>query len=355
MTLPKLNRKADFTRLRKALLSQGEPDCVPFIELGVHPVWKAKMIGRPCTAVADEIEFARLAGYDFIKLQPGIDMNPSKILPAGGAQTTALTTGDGTRRWADEHSGVINSMEDFERYVWPKPEEITYTRFEDAERLLPPEMGVIGQYGDIYTLVWEQMGFENFAMAIYEDPDLVTALFDKVGGIVHNLYENMVTFPRVQAMWLSDDLAYTGGLMVAPDVFREYLFPWVRKIGDLCESRNIPFLYHSDGVLWDVLDDLIDCGVTALHPIEPKSMDLAEVKERAGGKLAVLGHIEVDTLARGTPEQIEELVKDALRRGAPGGGYAIGSSNSVPEYAKYENYIAMLEAADRWGNYPINL
>lgn len=353
MSAPRITRKPDFQRLRKALLNEGEPDRVPFIELGVHPVHKATMLGRPCTQVADEIEFARLAGYDFIKLQPAIDMNPGKVMPAGGAQIGKLQAGGPDRRWADEHSGVIMNWADLERFEWPRAEDVSYARLEEACRTLPDEIGLVGQYGDIYTLVWESMGFETFAATLYEDPDLVAALFEKVGSIVTNLYENMATMDRIGAMWFSDDLAYTGGLMIAPEFFREYLFPWVKRMGDLCRQRNIPFLYHSDGVLWEVMDDLLACGVTALHPIEPKSMDVAEVKRRSGGKLCVLGSIEVDLLARGTTAQIEAMVEDHLRRAAPGGGFAIGSSNSVPEYARYENYIALLEAADRMGTYPI--
>lgn len=352
MTL-KLQRKPDFSRLRKALLREGEPDCVPFCELGVAPVIKGRLLGRPCKSVADEIQFARMAGYDFVKLQPGINMNPANILSKGGPRTSQLTDDGPTRKWASEHDGVIATMEDFERYVWPSPGDVDYSRLEEACRILPDDMAVIGQYGDIYTLIWESMGFETFAMALYEDPDLIQALFDKVGGIVYNLFENMATMERVGALWYSDDLAYTGGLMVDPSCFREYLFPWVKKMGDLCKKRNIPFLYHSDGVLWDVMDDLIACGVTSLHPIEPKSMDVAEVKERAAGKLAVVGSIEVDTLCRGSKEDIEALVKDRMRRAAPGGGFALGSSNSVPEYANIDNYIAMLQAGDRWGRYPI--
>jgi uroporphyrinogen decarboxylase len=101
------------------------------------------------------------------------------------------------------------------------------------------------------------------------------------------------------------------------------------------------------------MDDLVACGVNALHPVEPTSMDLAEVKARSGGRLCVLGSVEVDLLARGTAEQIEAMVADHIRRAGPGGGFAIGSSNSVPEYARYGNYIAMLEAADRLGTYPL--
>jgi uroporphyrinogen decarboxylase len=129
----------------------------------------------------------------------------------------------------------------------------------------------------------------------------------------------------------------------------------MRKIGELCKRRGIPYLYHSDGVLYDVLQDLIDLGVNGLHPIEPKSMSIVEVKMRGSGRLAVLGHIQVDTLARGTPADVEKLVKEALQLAAPGGGYAIGSSNSLPEYCRWENYLTMLRTADRYGRYPIAL
>jgi uroporphyrinogen decarboxylase len=350
-----LNRKPDWSRTRKALLRQGEPDCVPHLELGVHPVHKASVIGRPCVTVADEIEFARRAGYDFIKLQPAINMNPGNVMPKGGAHIVSLGEAVGQRRWADEHDGVIATMEDFERYVWPKADDVSYARLEEANRTLPDDMGIIGQYGDIYTFVWESMGFETFAMALYEDPDVVQSLFDKVGAIICDLFEKMVTFERVTALWYSDDLAYTGGPMIDPDFYRQYLFPWVRRMGDLAKERDIPFLYHSDGVLWDVMEDLIACGVTSLHPIEPKSMDIAEVKQRYGDRLAVVGSVEVDTLSRGTPEQVEQEVRSLMERVAPGGGYALGSSNSVPDYAKFDNYIAMLRAGEKYGNYPISL
>lgn len=350
----KIRRKPDHLRLRKALLSQGEPDCVPNLELGVHPTFKSRIIGRPCVTVADEIEYARAAGYDYVKLQPGINMNPGNIASPGGAQVRMSDEGH-ERRWAHEHDGAIQTLEEFERYIWAKPEDVSYARLEEANRILPDDMMIIGQYGDIYTFVWEQMGFERFCMAVYESPELVERLFNTVGAIVYNLFENMAKLDRVGALWYSDDLAYTAGLMVGPDCFRTYLFPWAKKIGDLCRERNIPFLYHSDGLLWKVLEDLIGCGVTALHPIEPKAMDIAEVKQRAGGRLAVVGNIDVDLLSRGTTEDIEREVKDRMRRVAAGGGYCLGSSNSVPDYCKFENYIAMLEANDKYGNYPINV
>jgi uroporphyrinogen decarboxylase len=96
--------------------------------------------------------------------------------------------------------------------------------------------------------------------------------------------------------------------------------------------------------------------VNAIHPIEPKAMDILEVKKRYGGKLCVIGNIDLGyTLTRGSPEETESEVKEKLRTVAPGGGYCLGSSNSIPEYVKPENFRAMVETTKKYGKYPISL
>ena len=86
-------------------------------------------------------------------------------------------------------------------------------------------------------------------------------------------------------------------------------------------------LYHTDGILWDVFDEIIDCGVDAIHPIEPKAMALCEVKKRVGDRLCLLGGVDLGyTLTRGTPAEVEEEVRRNILTAAPGGGYCVGSA-----------------------------
>ena len=130
----------------------------------------------------------------------------------------------------------------------------------------------------------------------------------------------------------------------------------MKRIGEIARSRDLPFLYHSDGLLWEVLDELVEeIGVNALQPIEPKAMDIREVKRKYSGRLCLIGNVQVDTLARGTEEQVIEETKELLRNVAPGGGYCLGSSNSVAYYVKVENYRAMLDTVHAFGNYPIEV
>jgi uroporphyrinogen decarboxylase len=125
---------------------------------------------------------------------------------------------------------------------------------------------------------------------------------------------------------------------------------------DIAHQAGKITIFHSDGDLWPVLDDIISCGFDALHPIEPKAMDIVKVQAYAQGRLALVGNIDIDfPLGRGTPEDVRAQVRERIAALAPGGGYLLGSSNSIPDWVPVENYAAMLEAAFEYGRYPITI
>lgn len=334
--------KPDITSFIKTLRN-GKSDYVPIAELGVHPIIKEKFLGKKIITIKDEIEFWYKAGYDYIKLQPGVDFNPAKIK----SENNVTFNDDGTvfRKWASESNGIITSLEDFEEYVFPETDEIDYSRFIEAKKFLPDGMGIVGQYGDIFTMTWELMGFENFSLALFEDDELIKLINDKVGQIVIKMFENMAKIDEVKVLWYSDDIAYTNGLMVSPETLDKYFFPWLEKIGEVAKSVDKPLIYHSDGILFDVMEKIIECGIDALHPIEPKAMDIMEVKNRFGDKLCLIGNIDVDLLARGTKEEVKKNVLFNIENVGMNGGYCVGSGNSIPEYVNIENYIVMIETA----------
>jgi len=345
--LPSPNQQPDFERLKCTLFNQ-KTNSVPLIELGIDPYIKSLILNRPCHTLQDEVQFMQQMGYDFIKLQPAINMEIGlQMSPKSG--TNSKNTSAADRAWAPESNGIIRDWADFEKYPWPTPSDIDYSSFEEIRHILPDGMGVIGQYGDIFTLVWEMMGFENFAIALYEQPDLVGALFDKISKIILSMFDTMSDMDWIGALWYSDDIAYSSGLMVHPNILKKYFFPQLAYIGRLTKKRDIPFIYHSDGVLWRVMDDIIGCGVNALHPIEPKSMNIVEVKEKVGNKLCLCGGIEVDLLARGKEHEVVKLVEKWLNEVGSKGGYCAGSSNSIPEYVNIDNYKAMVRTVLEYG------
>jgi uroporphyrinogen decarboxylase len=342
----------DYSRVLTALRG-GQADRVPLLELIVDPEVKAAFLGRPITSVADDIDFWHRAGYDCITVYP--DAPTIWFYDSSRTDTIARdeNTASGVRRWASEGTGLIAGWDDLEAHPLPTLDAVDFTYFETAAQHLPAGMGLIGAWGDIFTYAWEAMGFEQFAYALFDQPDFVAHLFEQLGKLAVQICEALLSYETVKAVWYSDDLAYATGFMISPKVYRQHLFPWMKRIGEMCRRAGRPFLYHSDGVLWDVMDDLAACGVNALQPIEPKAMDIREVKRRYGDAFCVVGNIDVDVLCRSTPEAVREQVRGLLRDVAPGGGYCLGSGNTVPSYVSLDNYRALLDEGLRCGRYPI--
>jgi len=346
-----------FERVRETLLLEKVPDRVPLAELLINQPVKEAFLGKPIANVQDDIEFWYNACYDYISLCPGYNFNPKGDIPKEGKREVwdrrnIYSKNDNYQKWGSEGQGIITTLEEFEKHYWPAIDEVDFSQLEEASHFLPDGMKIIVRAGDIFTHTWEFMGFETFSFALVENEELVARLFEKIGSSIYEIFCRVVEFDNIGALWYCDDIAYTEGLMVSPRILRNHLFPWIKKIGDLAKSYRLPLLYHSDGKLWEVMDDLIGCGINALHPIEPKGMDAVELKHQYGDKICLIGNVEVDRLARGTPEEIDSLVKDRIERLAPGGGYCVGSSNTIPEYVSLENYKAMLNAALKYGNYP---
>lgn len=361
----------DFANFRKAVLCQGEPHRVPQFDGTVAEDIKSRFLGRPMDGLDDEVEFCMKAGYDFVPLTLGfrqtIRGEKQGIMGAKQLDTTLLKPleaqynphqeGKNTRMWAEEGEGVIHDDASLDNFDWPDPDtSYSYDTLDQLGRLLPDGAMAVINVGYIFMAPWMLMGLENFCMALATGDPLVAKVIERVGHTQQRVVENVLQYDCVGAIRMPDDLGHTGGTIVAPKFLRQYIFPWHERIGRMVLAKGLPYLYHSDGRLYDVIDDLIACGYNALHPCEPSSMDIERLKRQYGDRLCLCGNINLDsTLTLGTPEEVEEEVKLRIRTIAPGGGFCCGSSNSIPEYVPYENYLAMIGAIQRYGKYPIEM
>jgi uroporphyrinogen decarboxylase len=251
--------------------------------------------------------------------------------------------------------GLIQTLANMETYPWPDPNTVDYTPIEVAGNNLPDGMGIIAGVGGIFTRTWMLLGFKHFCLSLTDSPELIAEVFRRVGQIQCEVLRRIVKLPAVFAIWYGDDLAYSTSLMVSPRVYHRYLFSCVEELVSISHEAGMPFIFHTDGRVWDLLDDMVAMGVDALHPIEPKAMDIFDVKRRYGQHLALFGNMDLgSTLVLGSPEQVRAEVKELIRQLAPGGGYALGSSNIVTQYVPLANFNAMREAVFEYGNYPIS-
>ena len=359
----------DFDNFKKALLCQGEPRRVPQFDGTVAEDIKTRLLGKAIAGIEEEVEFSMAAGYDYVPLTIGfrqtIRGEKQGIMGAGQVDTALLKPleaqynphqkSKSTRMWAEEGSGAIRDAASFDDFDWPDPDRsYSYDTLDKLGKLLPDGAMAVVNVGYLFMAPWMLMGLESFCMALAQGEPLVRRVIERVGTIQTRVVENLLQFDCVGAIRMPDDLAHTGGTIVNPKFLREFIFPWHQEIGEMVHAKGLPYLFHSDGRLYEVIDDIIACGYNALHPCEPASMDILELKRKYGGRLCLMGNINLDsTLCLGTPDDVAEEVKLRLRTVAPGGGYCCGSSNSIPEYVPFENYVAMIETIQKHGEYPI--
>ena len=352
-------RAPDFERFRTVLLRRGEPDYVPLGDISVHPILKQGILGRPVRTLEDEVAFWSRAGYDHVPLEQGLqltDVIRKQSMHSIDAHYGVDATETQTRSWATEGKGLITTRADFEAFRWPDPDSLDYSAFEKIGPLLPPKVKVIAILGKIFTCVWWLMGLEGMSLAMADEPDLVPRMFEKVGKFQFRVFENLLRFDCVGALWHADDIAFSTALLVSPRILRQHIFPWYKEMNRIAHETGRLSVYHSDGALQAVLDDIVDCGFDGLNPIEPKAMDINEVKKKYGTRISLLGNIDlIYTLTRGTPEEVRVEVRRRIHDLAPGGGYAVASANSLPEYVPLANFNALREATFEYGRYPISV
>lgn len=347
----------NFERVRIMLLRTGEPDRVPLGDISVHPMLKAGLLARPVRTLEDEVAFWVRAGFDYVPIEQGLqltDVIRRKSMQEVEARYAADTEATQIRSWATEGQGLIATRADFEAFRWPDPDALDYDVWGHIGSLLPPTVKVIAVVGKVFTCASWLMGLEGLSFALADDPDLVARVFERVGRFQHRVLERLLRFDCVGAVWHADDIAFKTQLLVNPRILRDHVFPWYTQMNRMARDRGIPVVYHSDGALQEVVEDIIDCGFDGLNPIEPPAMDINAVKRQYGRRISIIGNIDLGyTLTRGTPDEVRAEVRQRIRDLAPGGGYAVSSSNSVPEYVPLANFNAMREATFEFGRYPI--
>jgi len=348
-------RRPDFQRFLTALNRQ-EPDRLPFAEFIIEPDIRAAFLGRPALNHGDHIEFFTQAGYDYYPIAMSI-VDPGRALGGQAAESFSIYEHAYTERtWAANTNGVITTQDEFTSYSFPGVEDMDLAVLDEITPLLPDGMKIIVIIGKLYTANWLLQGAETFYKNVKLNPELVEMIYNKIIPLQFDIFKRVIEHSNVGAIWHPDDMAGNSGPLVNPEHLRKYVFPWYKKMGRICQQLGKPMIFHSDGNITTLLDDVIEAEFSGIHPIDPNAMDINQVKKDYGDRLTLLGNINMDfPLSRGKPADVEELVAKRISDLAPGGGYILSTSNSVAEYIPLENYQAMLLAGHKYGKYPIEI
>ena len=328
-------------RVMTALALQ-EPDYVPFVDW-IDDLAKKKLMNAMGVQALDEAEFATQVNMDALCCSSEAYLAPTfckKIIGAGGREH--LT-----------NEGFIQTDNDLSRMVLPN---LTDDFFDEAKQFIDTngnkDLALFcglrpGMMNTIYS-----MGWMGFSIALAENIQLVETIFDRY------IDWNCMLVEKLQSLGFDffvtyDDIAYNSGPMFSPQVLREVFMPRFKRLADVF---TIPWVYHSDGDLSRIFDDLLTLGMDGINPFQPPLMDIEKYKNEYGDRICIWGNIDlVYTLSQGSTAEVDAEVKQRIKKIAPGGGYILSSANSITEFCKPENVLAMVNARNKYGRYPINI
>ncbi|MDZ7264036.1 MAG: hypothetical protein ONB16_05585, partial [candidate division KSB1 bacterium] len=288
------------------------------------------------------IEFWYRLGYDCVRFEQGFNFQRRQLV----AQDVGLDASK-QRTWVDLHRGSIVSWEDFEQYRWPTIEEVDFFAVEYIHQHLPEGMGLMTCHAaGIFEHVSQIMSYEGLCLALHDQPELVQAVTDRVGGLLETYYQHLLDLDRVIAIFQGDDLGFRSGTLVAPTDLRKYFLPWHKKLAALVHRRQRPYFLHSCGNLELIMDDLIsEVCIDGKHSFEDAIVPVELFYHQYGQRVAVLGGLDINILAKGSAEDVRKRTIELIQSCGIHGRYAIGSGNSIPSYIPPINYLSMVDAA----------
>jgi uroporphyrinogen decarboxylase len=253
--------------------------------------------------------------------------------------------------WPAPLQGPIRSPEDLEHFQAPDPRrDPLLDRIREAVDRSAGKRAVIIVARAAFVSCWNLVGMENLLVAFHTDPPFVDRLTRMVVEYNKELHRLAIE-AGVDVIVLGDDYAHKSATLMSPAHFRRFLLPALREVVANIHACGGLCIKHSDGNIWSVLDDIVDCGVEGVGPLEPGAdMDLAEIKRRYP-RLCVMGNVDVDLLCRGSVEQVRSSTRTLITRVSPGGRHILSSGNSITAAVRPENFLAMIETARQLGRY----
>lgn len=250
-------------------------------------------------------------------------------------------------------AGPIQTRADFDAYPWDTIPTLFWAqagpRLAAFTHNLPAGMKGVGGIGNgVFELTEDLVGLEYLPFIQVDDPELYSDIFRKVGDIMCAIWTEFLKRhgDSFVVCRFGDDLGFNSSLLTNPSTIREHIFPQYKRLVALFRGAGLPFLYHSCGCIFEVMDELIDLGINAKHSNEDSIAPFERWINDYGNRIGLIGGFDMDFLCSANEQEVYERVFEEGRRfRAMTNGYALGSGNSIPEYVPAANYLAMVRAA----------
>ncbi len=375
-----------------AAMSHEEPDRVPIV-LGVSNATGIKMkpyreLKQLLGIEADdeylygwpELGTAAVDGATMVRLGSDVrgvlDLEPASVLEWNAARPPHA---DYINSWGSGATEIrpgewfpmvcplasATTVAEIEDYPWPDmddPTRVAHVATEAARIAAEDRYAIMATPWLLFPLerAFAMQGMDTFLMNLALHPEFAEALLWKIQERCKVLMGHFLAAlgDNVDIIKIGDDLGTQESLMMSPDMYRRVLKPihadYIRFIR---ERTHAKVFFHTDGDVFPLIDDFVEMGVDILNPIQTsagKMSNLEELKARWGDRLTFCGGIDTHRiLPTGTPDEVRAEVRRVIQILAPGGGYMVSSVHTVMDDVPAENILAMVDAVEEFGTYPI--
>jgi uroporphyrinogen decarboxylase len=248
-----------------------------------------------------------------------------------------------------EYAGTLS---DLERFAFPDASGpyVADGLARQVERLHARGLAAGGNTphlgGELFEAAWRLRGLENFLVDLVERREMAHFLLDRLADLARR---NAVALARagVDVLALDDDVGMPGTMIIGPAMWREYFRPRLAGIVDAARAAkpDLRVIYHSDGHIEPILDDLVEIGIQGINPVQPEHMDAVRIRRRFGSRLALWGTVgRQTTFSFASPADIRREVRERVSTLGPAGLVLCPAYDIDEPDVPWANIAAFLEA-----------
>lgn len=333
-------------------MTNEKPDRMPIYEHHIDPGFMAKALNKPMierlngtTAekkayFKDFVDFWQNHGYDIVTFERGIP----EVCPGSGCLRIHAAP-------------VLTSQEAVKNYPWDKIADLFFEEnapyFEIfAEEILKRDniRGVGGPGYGIFETVQDLVGYTEMCYMMYDDPELLDLIFEKVRNLYVEIWSRFLKDYAAPycVCRMGDDLGFKSETLIPHDLIRKNIVPGYRAVVDLVHDSGRPFILHSCGKIFPIMEDLLGTGIDAKHSNEDDIAPFHKWVADYGDRICNLGGIDMNILCLDAPEDIAKKVLTTIEENIEFGGFGLGCGNSIPDYVPVEGFCAMNNAANAY-------
>jgi uroporphyrinogen decarboxylase len=201
-------------------------------------------------------------------------------------------------------------------------------------------------------------GMENAYLDMAMNPELFEYITFRISSFYLEYLNRILKTAKgkIDIFQTGDDFGGQSSLLCSRDMWRQFLKPGFRKFMEVIRAHKVITMHHTCGFVVPIIDDLIECGLDILNPIQPflQGMEAEILKKKFGNRIVFHGGISIQkNLPFGSPEAVRQEVRTAIRILAPGGGYIPCTAHNLQADVPVENILALYDAYREFGPYPV--